>query len=180
MTVPGTAPNGIEFGAVKARCPTECNILSIYQSGFRKKHSTVTAVLYLVDHILEQIMDKQKLTGAAFIDLKKAFDLVNHKCLLHKLEHYGVREQSLLKMVRKLSDHAFTKSAVRTGLVIQPSARVWCPTGFLVRTLFFVMYADDTVVYFTGSDISTIKQGCPARRPKLCRAVDDGKSTSFK
>ena len=70
---------------------TEHNILSIYQSGFWKKHSTETAVVYMVDHILEQ-MEKQKLTGAAFIDLKKAFDLVNHKWLLHKLEHYGVRE----------------------------------------------------------------------------------------
>ena len=61
-------------------------VLSLYQSGFRKKHSTETAVVHLVDHILEH-MDKQQLTGAAFIDLKKAFDLVDHKCLLHKLEH---------------------------------------------------------------------------------------------
>ena len=57
---------------------TDLNILSIYQSGFRKKHSTETAVVYLADYILEE-MDKQKLTGAAFIDLKKAFDLVNHR-----------------------------------------------------------------------------------------------------
>ena len=64
-------------------------VLSVYQSGFRKKHSTETAVVHLADHILEH-MDKQQLTGAAFIDLKKAFDLVDHKCPLHKLEHYGV------------------------------------------------------------------------------------------
>ena len=73
---------------------TDFDGLSIYQSGFRKKHSTETAVVYLADYILEH-MDKQKLTAAAFIDLKKAFVLVNHRCLLHKLEHYGVREQSL-------------------------------------------------------------------------------------
>ena len=57
-------------------------VLSVFQSCFRKKHSTETAVVYLVDHILEH-MDKQQLTGAAFIDLKKAFDLVDHHCLLH-------------------------------------------------------------------------------------------------
>jgi len=64
-------------------------VLSVFQSCFRKKHSTETAVVYLVDDILEH-MDKQQLTGAAFIDLKKTFDLVDHHCLLHKLQHYGV------------------------------------------------------------------------------------------
>ena len=69
-------------------------VLSVFQSGFCKKHSTETAAFYLVHHILEH-MDKQQLTGAAFIDLKKAFDLVDHHCLLHKLQHYGVRGHSL-------------------------------------------------------------------------------------
>ena len=63
---------------------TTNNVLSEHQSGFRKRHSTQTAVTYLTDFILE-CMDKQELMGAVFIDLKKAFDLVDHKCLLHKL-----------------------------------------------------------------------------------------------
>ncbi|CAB4002707.1 Hypothetical predicted protein, partial [Paramuricea clavata] len=72
----------------------ENSVLSQFQSGFRKKHSTETAIVYLSDRIIEH-MDRQRLCGAAFIDLKKAFDLVDHKCLLHKLEHYGVRGNSL-------------------------------------------------------------------------------------
>ena len=63
-------------------------------SGFQNKHSTETAVVYLTDYILEH-MDRQMITGAVFIDLKKAFDLVDHECLLFKLEHYGVRGSSL-------------------------------------------------------------------------------------
>ena len=62
---------------------TTNKVLSEHQSGFRKRHSTQTAVTYLTDFILER-MDKQELTGAVFIDLRKAFDLVDHKCLLHK------------------------------------------------------------------------------------------------
>ena len=38
-----------------------------------KKHSTETATVNFVDHIREQ-MDKQRITGFIFIDLKKAFD----------------------------------------------------------------------------------------------------------
>ena len=74
---------------------TEHDLLSDYQSGFRKKHSTETAVVYLTDYILEH-MDRQMITWAVFIDLKKAFDLVDHECLLFKLEEYcGVRGRSL-------------------------------------------------------------------------------------
>ena len=62
---------------------TTNKVLSEHQSGFRKRHSTQTAVTYLTDFILER-MNKQEMTGAVFIDLKKAFDLVDHKCLLHK------------------------------------------------------------------------------------------------
>ena len=64
------------------------------KSGFQNKHSTETAVVYLTDYILQH-MDRQMITGAVFIDLKKAFDLVDHECLLFKLEHYGVRGSNL-------------------------------------------------------------------------------------
>ena len=40
-------------------------------------------------------MNDKLITGSIFIDLKKVFDLVNHECLLHKLEHNGIRNTSL-------------------------------------------------------------------------------------
>ena len=69
--------------------------VSLTEPCFRTKlHSTETAVVYLTDYILEH-MDRQMITGAVFIGLKKAFELVYHECLLFKLEHYGVRGGSL-------------------------------------------------------------------------------------
>ena len=65
------------------------NILSPYQCGFRKCHSTEFAALSFADTIRRGI-DQGKLTGAVFIDLRKAFDTVDHGLLLDKLTTVGV------------------------------------------------------------------------------------------
>lgn len=57
------------------------SVLSPFQSGFRSNHSTTTALLKLTTNIFSASNDS-KLTGAIFIDLTKAFNLVDHYLLL--------------------------------------------------------------------------------------------------
>ena len=65
-------------------------IIILNQYGFLKKHSTVFALIDVVDYIRETIENGEYALGI-YIDLKKAFDTVDHKILLSELDHYGFR-----------------------------------------------------------------------------------------
>ena len=71
------------------------NVLSPFQSGFRPNYSTTTALVKLTNDIFSA-SDSGDLTGAIFIDLKKAFDLVDHYLLLDKLYAIGFSQNVLL------------------------------------------------------------------------------------
>ena len=60
------------------------------QFGFRKNHSTIHALIDITEDIRKAI-DNSEFACGIFIDLQKAFDTVDHKILLKKLEHYGIR-----------------------------------------------------------------------------------------
>ena len=70
------------------------NILSKHQFGFRKNHSTNHAVIALVDKI-STALDMGKVAIGCFIDLKKAFETVNHFILINKLRKYGIHVKIL-------------------------------------------------------------------------------------
>ena len=60
---------------------TENSILSRYQCGFRKGHSTLTSLLKTTDSWLVNI-DRGIINGIMFLDLKKAFDTDDHNILI--------------------------------------------------------------------------------------------------
>ena len=70
------------------------NILYEKQFGFRKNNSTIFASMQITEKIKESI-EKGKFGCCIFIDLRKAFDTVNHDILLLKLKHYGTRDNML-------------------------------------------------------------------------------------
>ena len=102
----GTIPNGLKIALVtpiyKANKKNEfknyrpISVLSCFSKLLEKLmykrliKSTEHAVIELVDKVSKTI-DKGEYTIGIFLDLSKAFDTINHKILIQKLEHYGIR-----------------------------------------------------------------------------------------
>ena len=70
------------------------NPLTSCQSGFRSLHSTMTALLEATNSWSVNI-DNGLVNGVVFIDLKKAFDTIDHQIILQKLRNYGIDHCSL-------------------------------------------------------------------------------------
>ena len=69
-------------------------ILNKFQFGFRNMHSTFMALITLLDN-LRIALNSGNCAVWIFLDFQKAFDIVNHKILLGKLNRFGVRAIAL-------------------------------------------------------------------------------------
>ena len=156
-------------------------ILSPYQCGFRKCHSTEFAALSFSDNIRRN-MDQGQLTGAVFIDLCKAFDTVDHTVLLDKLSNLGIVDKEHGWFTDYLSNH--TQVVEFQGVTSTPEAiSVGVPQGSILGPLLFIlhinnlpevvsecnilMYADDTVIYCSSSKASVIQDKLIANLSKI-------------
>jgi len=147
------------------------NLLSPHQSGFRSNFSTTTALLKFTNDILSA-SDSNMPTGAIFIDLTKAFDMVDHYLLLDKLYAIGLSSDSLLffnSFLHHRSQCVTIQGSQSSFKMIDKGVPQGSALGPLLFSIFINdlpqicsnssihLYADDTVLYFSSSDILQIQ-----------------------
>ena len=155
------------------------------QYGFRKQISTSLAIIELVEEITNSLDNHEAAVGV-FIDLKKAFDTVDHSILIEKLYHYGIRGTAN-KWICSYLMNRFQYVTINGTNSDYMNVLCWVPQGSILGPILFILYindmcnvstllkpilfADDTNLFYSGKDIDELCNVVSIELDKLCIMV---------
>ena len=127
-------------------------------------------------------MENKLHVAGVFIDLSKAFNSLDHKILLHKLEYLGIRGVSLQLFRSYLHDRQQTVYCNQTYSPLLPIVK-GVPQGSVLGPLFFLvyindlvnastkfkfmMYADDTTLLISDKNITSLHRNLVSELQKV-------------
>lgn len=150
----------------------DINFFFKFQYGFKSDKDAQGAVFDLCTNI-QASLDNNQYTCAIFIDLKKAFDTVNHEILIKKLHGIGIEGMALEWFKSYLSNRS---QHVHIGDSRSSCKCIICgvPQGSILGPLLFIiyindigclnlrgklqLYADDAVLYFSSDNLELLER----------------------
>ena len=140
-------------------------ILKFFQHGFRAKHSCETQLINMIEDLANGL-DHQQQLDLLIRDFSKAFDLVGHQRLLHKLHYYGIRNTTLTWISGWLTGRT-QKLVVDGESSGEAAVTSGVPQGTVFGPLIFILYIND-IDNETSSSIRLFADDCLLYRTVSC------------
>ncbi len=122
---------------------TKHKVLHNFQYGFRTNSSTEMAVSQIIEEIATNYQNGEY-TCAIFLDLKKAFDTVDHEILLNKLSKYGVRGLPA-DLIKNYLNHRTQQTFINNTHSNVQIVNCGIPQGSILGPHLFNTYINDIV-----------------------------------